>query len=278
MKYRLVATIVWVFIAVGFLPTSHSADGPSTEGVAYFEKHIRLLLVKRCYSCHSTGSKKQEGGLLLDSRDGWNKGGDSGRAVVPGKVDASLLIRAVRYNDPNVQMPPDKQLSNQEIALLEQWVRIVSPDLREAESIEAPQEDPSDPIAGRLHWAFRPLADSRPPIVKAADWPGSVLDSYVLAKLESVNLMPPEEDADRRTLARRVYVKVTGLPPTPQQMEAYLGDTRPDAYERLVDELLASSQFGERWGRHWLDLGGTRIPTGWTRTFFSEKPGGIAIG
>ncbi|MBP89549.1 MAG: hypothetical protein CMJ64_23040 [Planctomycetaceae bacterium] len=244
---------IWLVCILATLSTSHAADVDTAEGIAYFEKHIRPLLANRCYKCHSVRTKKHEGGLLLDSRAGWAVGGDNGPAVMPGDVDASLLIQAVRYTDPDLQMPPDKALPQDAVARLEQWVRMRAPDPRGDSTVErARRDDPSDPIAGREHWAFRPLTE-QPPAIALPDWPRSTIDTFIVAQLDAAKLQPAP-DADRRVLIRRVYVQLIGLPPTPQQVATFLDDGRPDAYERLVDQLLNSPHFGERWGRHWLDL------------------------
>ena len=248
-----VTALVWVFATTS---TFLAADSPAVEGEKYFETHVRPLLVEHCYKCHSSRSQKREGGLLLDSMAGWSVGGGKGPAIVPGDVDASLLISAVRYTDPDLQMPPDNALPNDVVAVLERWVAMGAPDPRDHESAEEIQRgNPSDPIAGRDHWAFRPLAvpSQDGPAVKAIDWPRSPIDSFVLAELEAANLSPAE-DADRRTLVRRVYFQLIGLPPTPEQVAAFLLDDSEEAYVRIVDELLNSPQFGQRWGRHWLDL------------------------
>lgn len=230
------------------------ANEATPEGVAYFEQHIRPLLEARCYSCHSARDKKQKGGLLLDSRAGWEKGGDQGPAVKPGDVEASLLIRAVRYTDPDLRMPPDKPLSKEAVARLERWVALGAPDPRDGRAPEkVGSHKPSDPLAGRDHWAFRPLSNVRPPVLDASAWPRGPIDSFILAKLEEVKLRPAP-DADRRTLLRRLSFQLTGLPPTREQLAAFLEEERPDALAQLVDRLLDSPQFGERWGRHWLDL------------------------
>ena len=233
---------------------ARAADAPASEGVAYFEKHIRPLLVENCYSCHSR-EKKQKGGLLLDSRAGWVAGGDQGPVVVPGDADASLLIRAVRYTDPDLRMPPDgKSLSKEAVAQLEAWVKMGAPDPREGPKHENTLAAlPSDPVAGREHWAYRPLGVHPRPAVKSSTWPQSPIDSFILAKLEAANL-EPADDADRRTLLRRIYFQLIGLPPTPAQVATFLEDNQPDAYRRVVDQLMGSPQFGERWGRHWMDL------------------------
>ena len=190
---------------------------------------------------------------MLDTRSGWTVGGEQGAAVVPGNVDGSLLIKAVRYTDPDLQMPPDKPLPAKAIAALEQWVRSGAPDPRDKAVKPNGNSDPSDPIAGREHWAFRPLQSATVPKVKSSQWPLRSIDNFVLARLESKSLRPQPE-ADRRTLARRAYVQLIGLPPTPEQLAGFMQDDNADAFERLVDRLLDSSHFGERWGRHWLDL------------------------
>ena len=249
----LVTALACVFAATS---SSIAEDSPTVEGVEYFETHVRPVLVEHCYKCHSSRSQKREGGLLLDSMAGWSVGGDKGPAIDPGNADASLLISAVRYMDPDLQMPPDNALPKDAVAVLERWVAMGAPDPRDHESVEGIQRgNPSDPIAGREHWAFRPLAAESQdgPAVKALDWPRSTIDSFVLAQLEAANLRPAE-DATPRTLVRRVYFQMIGLPPTPEQVLGFLKDEDPDAYERLVDQLLNSPQFGERWGRHWLDL------------------------
>ena len=243
-----------VIAAVYVLPLR--AEPPTAEGIEFFEKNIRPLLAEQCYGCHSERETKREGGLLLDSRAGWSVGGDSGVAIVASDIEASLLIRAVRHTDPDLQMPPEKPLSKEQVALLERWVAMGAPDPRDEISEEKIRRgNPSDPIAGREHWAFRPLLEesAQAPVVTAGDWPRSPIDAFAMAKLEENNLQPAD-DADRRTLLRRVYFQIIGLPPTPEQVAAFLGDNEPDAYERLVDQLLNSPQFGQRWGRHWLDL------------------------
>lgn len=253
-------TACTIIAAVNALPLY---AGPQTaEGIEFFEKNIRPLLVEQCYGCHSEREAKREGGLLLDSRAGWSVGGVSGAAIAASDIEASLLIRAVRYTDPDVQMPPEKPLSKEQVALLERWVAMGAPDPRDEATVEKVRRgNPSDPMAGREHWAFRPLIEEskqleeskKPPALNAADWPRSPIDVFVMAKLEENNLKPAA-DADRRTLLRRVYFQLIGMPPRLEQVAAFLNDNEPDAYERLVDQLLNSPQFGQRWGRHWLDL------------------------
>jgi hypothetical protein len=173
---------------------------------------------------------------------------------VPGDVDASLLIQSVRYNDPDLQMPPDRALPSEAIKKLEHWVRMGAPDPRLESATSKPVKRPSlDPISGRSHWAYQPLIAVEVPDVRGSQWPLGTIDAFVRSKLEQHGLNPAP-DTDRRTLARRVYVQLTGLPPTQAEMSDFLDDHLDDALESLVDRLLASPHFGERWGRHWLDL------------------------
>jgi hypothetical protein len=224
---------------------------PSTANLEFFEKRIRPLLVTHCYECHSATAKSVEGNLLLDSAPGTLLGGDRGPAVVPGDLPQSLLIRAVRYADDELQMPPAGQLSPQEIADLEEWVRRGAPDPRsEATKTTASKIDWAK---ARQHWAYQPIQRPPLPAVNDAAWPGNEIDYFLLARLEQEGLRPVA-DADKRTLIRRVTFDLTGLPPAPVDVAAFLADESPDAFAKVVDRLLASPQYGERWGRHWLDL------------------------
>ena len=253
--FRYSPTVVFTIVGLFVIPTLGRCDdttqSSSEVGIAYFEKEIRPLLITHCYQCHSENADERQGNLVLDSREGWIKGGDSGTAVVPGDVDASQLIRAVRYDDEGLQMPPVKPLDAADVARLEQWVRIGAP--APAKVYVNASDNPADPVAGKEHWAFGPLGDSRPPAVSDNDWPLTDIDRFVLSRLDQEGLYPTA-DAQRNILTRRVYVQLTGVPPTQQQLQDFLDDTSPLAYERLVDSLLASPQFGERFGRHWLDL------------------------
>ncbi|MEY2881176.1 MAG: hypothetical protein RLZZ15_3556, partial [Verrucomicrobiota bacterium] len=218
----------------------------------FFQTKIRPLLVEHCYKCHSAESGKSKGGLLLDTRDSLRKGGGTGAALIPGDPDKSLLIEAVRYRNDDLQMPPPDEggkLPAEKIAALEQWVRLGAPDPR----TEAAKPRALDMAAARKHWAFQPVAKPAPPAVKSSRWVATPVDAFVLAKLEAKNLKPSPA-ADPRTLLRRVTYDLTGLPPTPDEMDAFLADRAPDAYARAVERLLASPRYGERWGRHWLDV------------------------
>jgi hypothetical protein len=226
-----------------------AADDP--KGVEFFENKVRPLLIERCYDCHSA-TKKIKGGLSLDSKEAILKGGDTGPSLVPGNPDASLLIKAVRYHDENLQMPPKKKLDDTQINLLVDWVKMGAPDPRVAAGGKI---SPFDSIMaeGRKHWAFQPVTKPAVPSVKNQKWVKSPIDAFVLAKLESKD-MKPATTADKRTLIRRATFDLTGLPPTQEELSAFLADRSPDAYEKLIDRLLASPRYGERWGRHWLDV------------------------
>ncbi|MBI5757273.1 MAG: PSD1 domain-containing protein [Planctomycetales bacterium] len=242
------------------------ADGAEADGIAFFESKVRPLFVEHCLECH--GEKKQKGGLRLDSKAGWQKGGDSGPAISPGKPDASRLLKAVRYEDEDLQMPPKKKLSDTEIAVLELWVKRGAIDPRDGATGETNPKG-VDFAAARQHWAFQPVTNPVPPLVKEQRWPRSTIDRFLLAKLEA-NGLRPASDADRHTWLRRVSLDLTGLPPTPEEISAFVDDSSPDADERVVDRLLASRSFGERWARHWLDLVGYADQLGTANDVFAE--------
>ncbi len=224
-------------------------DPKATE---FFERNIRPLLIRRCDECHSKQSEKIRGGLSLDSRDGWRKGGDRGPAIEPGKPDESLLIQAVRYKDEDLQMPPKGKLPDREIALLTHWVAMGAPDPRESGAV-SPSRARIEIKDSRAFWSFRPPVDPPIPAVRVESWPGTPLDRFIQAGLEAKGLRPASA-ADKRTLIRRATFDLIGLPPTPEQIDAFLADDSPEAFDRVVDRLLDSPHYGERWGRHWLDV------------------------
>ncbi|HEX8200729.1 MAG TPA: PSD1 and planctomycete cytochrome C domain-containing protein [Isosphaeraceae bacterium] len=240
------------------VPMAAPAAEPDAEGLELFERTIRPVLAERCYGCHSAAAeakKKLRGGLRLDSREGLLQGGDSGPALEPGHADESLLIAALRYDDVT-QMPPAGKLPEAVIAAFVAWVDRGAPDPRTAQATPesaSARASSSDPAAARAHWAYRPPRAVPPPAVRDAAWPSGPIDRFLLAQLEAAGLHPGP-DADRATLARRLSFDLTGLPPTPEELAAFVADASPAAYERLVDRLLASPHFGERWGRHWLDV------------------------
>ncbi len=231
------------------------AEGPDAGSGAteFFEKAVRPVLVERCQTCH--GGAKQKGGLRLDSRAAILRGGETGPSVVPGKPAESLLIGAVNYAD-DLQMPPKSRLSAVEVAALTRWVEMGLPWPADSHA-NAPAAGAAagfDLQARRAaHWAWRAIEPKAPPAVKATAWPGDAIDRFLLARLEEKGLTPAP-DADRRVLIRRLTFDLTGLPPTPGEVAAFQNDPRPGAEARVVDRLLASPRFGERWGRHWLDL------------------------
>ncbi|MBM3877004.1 MAG: DUF1553 domain-containing protein [Verrucomicrobia bacterium] len=235
--------------------TLRAADAPksSAEGMEFFEKRIRPLLSASCLECH--GDAKQKGGLRLDSRDAWAKGGESGPAVVPGDPEASRLIKAVRYRDKEFQMPPKEKLSAEQIADFEKWVKMGAPDPRSGGPIVS-KKGSINIEEGRKHWAYQLPNKAPVPAVKDTAWPRNEIDRFILAKLDAKGLKPAA-DADPATLVRRIYSDLTGLPPAPAEIDEFTQHAThhaPQAIERLVDRLLASPHFGERWGRHWLDV------------------------
>ncbi len=218
----------------------------------FFEKKVRPLLDRHCQQCH--GPDKQKGGLRLDSRAALLQGGDSGPAVVPGQPEKSRLVHAVRYGD-TPRMPPKAKLADEEIAVLAAWVKIGAPwpEARAVARTVTPASTFKITEKDRAFWAFRPVQQPAVPPVRDAAWARTPVDHFLLAEMEKKGLRPAEA-ADRRTLLRRVTFDLTGLPPTPEEIEAFLTDARPGAYERVVERLLASPAYGERWARHWLDV------------------------
>ena len=226
---------------------------PEPSAVAFFETKIRPVLVEKCYKCHSAESGKSKGGLALDTREGIRMGGDTGHAVVPGDLKGSMLIEAIRSDDEDLAMPPrkeSKKLADDVIANFEKWIAMGAPDPRDGKSSA---RRPWDMETGRQHWAFQPVKESALPPVKNAAWARERVDHFILASMEAKGLTPARE-ADARTLVRRVTFDLTGLPPTPAEVTAFVNDTRPDAYARLVDGLLGRRAFGERMASVWLTL------------------------
>ncbi len=232
--------------------TDLSQQDLSQQGAAYFEKKIRPLLHKHCYSCHSAKAETVQGGLLLDSRAALHRGGDSGPSVTPGKPEASLLIAAVEYGDDSYQMPPDGKLADREIQELKTWVERGAPFPKSTTATtDAPKR--IDLAEGRKFWSFQTAQRQSLPDVADSDWPRSRLDWFVLAGMTGNKLVPSTE-AKRATLIRRLTFDLTGLPPSPDEVAQFVADSSPDAYDRLVKRLLDSPRFGERWARPWLDL------------------------
>ncbi len=237
--------------------TGYADEDPS--GAVFFEKKIRPLLVKHCYECHSEQAKERQGGLLLDRRAGWIKGGDSGNTVVPGEPDESLLITVVRYEDEDLRMPPEKPLDADQVRSLEQWVRRGAPgpavDIGKTEFSRLGDQD--DLFAqAKTHWAFQPIAAVQPPEVIEPAWNKSAIDRFVFKQLAD-NELAPSRQADPRTLIRRLTYDLTGLPPTHDAVDGFVADARQDrpaAIREAIEQLVASSAFGEHFGRMWLDV------------------------
>lgn len=228
----------------------------SKEGVEFFERKVRPILVSQCYQCHSEQAKKLAGGLRLDTRVGMLKGGASGEpAIVPGAPEKSLLIKAIRYTDPKLQMPMGVQLPEQVIRDFETWIKMGAPDPREAEggTVTSSNKEPYDFNEAGKFWAFQPLKTVAVPAVNNQAWVKTPIDNFILAKLEEKHLAPVA-DADNLTLLRRATFDLTGLPPTPREVDEFLNDSSSDAFAKVVDRLLSSTAYGEKWGRHWLDL------------------------
>ncbi len=230
-----------------------AGEAPDRVGVDFFENKIRPVLIEQCYSCHSAEAaknKKLRGGLYLDSRAGMRKGGDSGSVFTTAKPADSLLLKALRHEG-DVRMPPKGKLAVGIVKDFEQWLAMGAPDPREGEIVQNKKFDAEK--SRKEHWAFQPLRETARPAVKNVGWVRTPIDAFVLKKLEGAKVQPAPA-ADPATLLRRVYFDLIGLPPTLKEQEAFLRDPTPKAYENVVDDLLSRPQYGERWGRHWLDV------------------------
>ncbi len=244
-------------LILGFTPQRVQAQSNkfSTDQLEFFEKKVRPLLSAHCYECHSVNSEKLQAGLLVDSRAALIEGGDSGESIIPGDPDGSLFMDVVRWE--SYEMPPTGKLPDDDIETFAKWIGMGAPWPDEAAPVATDQRNVS--AAFKLdqrkseHWVWQPIENPAAPAVVQHDWPTVDLDKFVLAKLEENNLTP-SGDADRLAVMRRLYLDIIGLPPTPAQTRGFIEDDAPDALERLVDTLLDSPHFGERWGRHWLDL------------------------
>ena len=226
-----------------------AAEAVSGQGADFFEKKIRPVLVANCYQCHSASAKELKGELRLDTKEGLRKGGESGAIIVAGKPDESLLVQSLRHEN-GMEMPPQKKLPDEVIADFVKWVEMGAPDPRAANTTTVGGK--YNKIDARKHWSFQP-PKVVPPALKDAAWPRTEIDKYILAGVERKQLRPVA-DADKETLIRRVTFDLVGLPPTPQEIDAFVSDQSSNALEKVIDRLLASPQFGERWGRHWLDV------------------------
>jgi hypothetical protein len=264
-----------VVAATCWAPAVLLAAGPPVPSnqVEFFESKVRPVLAGTCQKCHSAATHK--GGLRLDSRESALKGGDSGAAVVPGNPTASPMIDAINYR--GLEMPPTGKLKPREIEALVEWVKMGAPWPK-----EVPKEGPKEhatagPSRGdftiteedRRYWAFQPVGHPQPPVVRKKDWPANPIDAFILARLEEQGLTP-NPPAEPRVLIRRAYFDVIGLPPTPEEVDAFVANPSEQAYGRLIDNLLSRKEYGERWGRHWLDVARFAQTNGYERD--AEKP------
>lgn len=264
------ATPVAIAIAVvGSFFVTHTASAETNDAAtkaeqeAYFETHVRPLLIKHCVECH--GPDDQSGELRLDRRSSVEKGGGSGPVIVPGQPQQSSLIRAIGYSDLSMQMPPDGKMPNEAIEVLTRWVQTGAYWPEETEATEAPLAlSPAERIDDmrQSHWAYRPIESTPPPAVKNNDWAQQPLDQFILSRLEDSGLQP-SEPADRRTLIHRVYFALIGLSPSYEEVESFVADQSPYAMEKLVDSLLDNQHYGERWARHWMDIARYAETTGY---------------
>ena len=248
MSFHRLGIAAWLVVLS--VPLWLGASDPVQD--EFFEKRIRPLLIERCHACHSGEAPSPMGGLRLDSAEAMLAGGSRGPAVTPGRPQDSLLIRAVSFEDPDLKMPPTGRLSDREIADLVRWVK---------SGASFPESGPAssdagggiDWEAGRRFWSFRPIQDPPLPAVRDGRWVSSPIDTFVLSRLEAKGLTPAPA-ADKRSWLRRATFGLTGLPPSASDLEGFEADESPESYRKVVDRLLASPHYGERWGRHWLDL------------------------
>jgi len=251
-SYRLAFLLCVLALSTGWAPLALGAEevaAASAEDIQFYEKEIRPLMARHCYECHSARTKDVKSGLRLDDRAAVLEGGDRGVLAIAGKPDESLFMEALRFEQDDLQMPPAGKLSKRELAIFAEWIKRGMP-MPEGNAEVATGIDWDK---AREFWSFRPVEQPALPPVTDRDWAENRLDVFVLAELEAHQLSPSAR-ADRRTLIRRATFDLTGLPPTPEEVLAFETDTAPGAYERLIDRLLASPRYGERWGRYWLDL------------------------
>ena len=274
----------WMAVSLLGASASFVKAAPTPEGLEFFENKIRPVLATNCYVCHSAEAKTRMGGLSLDTRDGIREGGQRGHAVVPSDVEASLILDALRYEG-GLKMPPTGKLPDEVVENFSKWIEMGAPDPRELDV--GPQQSTIDLEQGRQYWAFQAPRARALPEVHDLEWPRGAVDQYVLAALEDQHLKPVS-DASKADLLRRVTFDLTGLPPSVGELEAFMADNSDRAYSQVVERLLESDRFGERWGRHWLDvvrysdtIGRTRnlpFPMAWRyrdyviRAFNDDKP------
>jgi mono/diheme cytochrome c family protein len=262
---RILACSVAIFVA----PRDAFAGAPqqwAPKQIEFFETKVRPVLAGTCQKCH--GPANHKGGLRLDSRDAALKGGDSGAAVVPGNPDTSPMIDAINYR--GLEMPPTGKLKPRDIAALAEWVKMGAPWPQEEAKASGPSTgDFTITDDDRRYWAFQPVGHPRAPSVRAKDWAANPIDAFILARLEEKGLSP-NPPAAPRVLIRRLFFDVIGLPPTPEEVDTFVADPSEAAYSRLIDRLLSRKEYGERWGRHWLDVARFAQTNGYERD--AEKP------
>jgi len=231
---------------------------PTSEQITFFESKVRPVLVDNCFRCHGGDLKKEpKAGLTLTTLKGMLQGGDSGPALMPGNLNKSLIVEAVRYRNENMSMPPKKPLKPDEVKVIEEWVSMGAPWPGFEGEIVLQATDEGEPYDWdkfrKEHWSFKPVLKKDAPKVRQFDWPRGDLDRFVLARLEEAGLKPNSR-ADKRILIRRATLDLIGLPPAPEEVNDFLEDTSEDAFGKVIDRLLESEQYGERWARHWLDV------------------------
>ncbi len=242
---------LWIPLGIS-LGQEKPAKEFSAEDLEFFESKVRPLLIERCYECHGPDAAPLEGGLSLASRAAILAGGDTGPGIVPGNAEESLIIEAIHYGGV-YEMPPDTKMAAAEIEILTKWVNQGAAWPHESANEIEKQEEFDIAKRKAAHWCWQPIKSPAVPSVKRAEWPLDPIDNFVLRQLEHVGLSPAAP-ADKRTLLRRVYFDLIGLPPSPGEIKQFVQDDSPDAYQQVVNQLLASPHFGERWARHWMDL------------------------
>ena len=245
-RSRTISGLISTLLFVSLIQAGETK--PSQEGIEFFESKIRPVLVQHCYQCHAVDAKNIQGGLVLDSREGALKGGDSGPSVVPNNTEESLILSALKFE--SFEMPPKGKLSDEIIADFEKWIEMGAPDPRDGSTIVKSKIDFEE---GRKHWAYQPVQMPERPKVNNKAWPQNNIDYFTLAKMEEHGLAPVSR-ASKQALIRRATYDLTGLPPTPADVQSFLEDNSDEAFARVIERLLNSPHYGERWGRYWLDV------------------------
>lgn len=256
MKNLLPSLLLFSAATLGAADSVENAHaGLTPDQLNFFEKNIRPVLVEHCYKCHSEESNKIKGGLTLDTRQATLLGGESGHpGVTPGNIAESTVYEAMTWKNEDMQMPPKQKLPDDVVANFKKWIEMGAPDPREAKVANASGgRRVIDMDEGRKHWSFQKPVKQTPPPVKTEGWVKTDIDQFILAGMEA-NGVRPVRDADRPTLIRRIAFDLTGLPPTPDEVKAFVEDQSPDAVKRVIDMYLDSERYGERWARHWLDV------------------------